>query len=180
MPGFFGTSLPTNWTNEEVALYDQLFNDAAVRPSEAAADGLDPTALLQSDAWSNAGMGLDATICVGFLGDQGWLFDAFSVRSSFRWRFLVSDGFKRADQKCQFKIKKTFISCNGMHWGCHCGNTLKPFWIWRLFYWYIYIYMPQDMEAARISLKMSWKTGDQTSARGILVLRTAKCEVSVH
>ena len=50
-PGFFGTSLPTNWTAEEVAFYDQLWAalEASCPAPATATEGLDPTAFLQSE-----------------------------------------------------------------------------------------------------------------------------------
>ena len=54
VPGFFGTSLPTNWTAEEVSLYDQLYAavDDSSKPSEGEG-GLDPTAFRQSEPWQS-------------------------------------------------------------------------------------------------------------------------------
>ena len=58
--GFFGTSLPTNWTSEEVQLYDPLFADLdstiKAEGGGLGTDGVDPVAFLQSEYLAQCGL----------------------------------------------------------------------------------------------------------------------------
>ena len=53
--GFFGTVLPSNWTAEELELYDKLFDDLKSKELPTT-DAMDPMAILQSEYLAQCGL----------------------------------------------------------------------------------------------------------------------------